>query len=333
MRAIGPVFSGLLCLLLVIPAGPVAAQSPSGSPDSSAATPPVVGPDGMDGPPDPSIGPAWRPALDRPLQVLHAQVVTCAEGFTAMAFGHDERRHGRALVWTSLDGERWTPGDELRPRVDRIDRWSVQRLVVLRDGLYAIGGDGRALAVWRSADCGASWQRLQDPAFALGRDAIGVGGLDAAATGSRILVMGRQGGEGIPSRRWAWTMEADGAWRRIPGALDGVADWGLDSDGMSFVAAGPDVVLDSTSSSVQLVTSSDAQTWTEAGPLPDTSVPAVPDPVGGRLLFPTGEAGTGSITNQLLTSPDGAAWRLLAHAAPMPGGSSGHVTAEDGVLI
>lgn len=331
MRGSGLVISGLLGLLLAIPTGPVTAQSPSAPPSPSVV--PVVGPDGMAGPPSPAIGPEWTPVLERPLEVLHAQVVACGDGFVAMAFGHDRKVRGHALAWVSADGLRWESGEELRPRVDRIDRWSVQQLVVLGGRLYAIGGDGRHLAVWRSADCGASWRRLRDPAFALGRDAIGVNGLDAAATDTRILVMGRQAGEDTPARRWAWVMESDGGWRRIPGALNGVADRGLASTGAAFVASGPEIDTDATQSTRNLVTSSDGETWTVVGLVPDPGVPAVTDVTGGRLLFPTEEVGASSIANQVLTSTDAAAWDLLAQAAPMPQGSSGDVTAADGVLV
>ena len=114
----------LLCLLLAIPAWPVAAQSPSvvSSPSVALAVP-VVGPDGMAGSPSPAIGPDWTQVLMRPLEVLDAQVVACGGGFTAMAFGHDRKARAHALVWVSADGARWQPGEALRPRVDRIDRW------------------------------------------------------------------------------------------------------------------------------------------------------------------------------------------------------------------
>lgn len=158
-------------------------------------------------------------------------------------------------------------------------------------------------------------------------------GLDAAATDTRILVMGRQGGEGIPARRWAWVMDADGDWRRIPGALEGAAEWGLASTGAVFLASGPEIDTDAMQSNRNLVTSSDGESWTAVGLLPDASVPAVTDVAGGRLLFPTEEVGAGGLANRVLASPDGAAWSLLAQAAPMPQGSSGHVIAEDGVLV
>ena len=101
MRASGPVISSLLGLLLVIPAGPVTAQSPSAAaspsvvpsplPASSAVPVAVVGPDSMGAPPTPPVGPPWTPTLDVPFDAVSVNVVACADGFTALAAGQDLR--------------------------------------------------------------------------------------------------------------------------------------------------------------------------------------------------------------------------------------------------
>ncbi len=78
------------------------------------------------------------------------------------------------------------------------DDWTVFDLVVFQGDLWAFGGEDRHLVVWRSRDCGQTWQRLHDrPAFSLGGKAIGLYTVRAVATADTLLVLGWQAGEWI----------------------------------------------------------------------------------------------------------------------------------------
>ena len=331
MRVSGLVTSGLLGLLLAAAAMPVAAQSPSVAPSPSALPVPVVGPDARGAAPSPPIGPQWDVVLEWPIDVLRVSVVACEDGFATLAFGRDGRAGGRAFVRTSPDGRTWSRAKAIEPDEDHDRRWIVDGMVAFRGALFAVGGDARALAVWRSVDCGASWRRLRDPAFTLGPTAVGINGLQVAATGDRLLVVGDQGGEDVPSRRWAWLMERGGEWRRIPGGLDGTVDSGLTSDGRRFWAT-RQIESSLVPGATALVVSGDGETWAELAPLPDVTAP-VAAPELGRLLVVIPRVGPGQVTHELLASADGTAWSPFAASAPADPSSGSRVISEDGALV
>ena len=203
-------------------------------------------------------------------------LVACGGGFTLLGSvdeklaGQGRRYRPRALVWTSPDGVEWSRGGALRPSGDPIaDDWTVSDLVEFGGDLLALGAEDRRLVVWRSRDCGQTWRRLQDrPAFFVGRKAIVLNGVRAAATDDTLLVLGSQAGEWIPRRRWAWTLDEEHGWRRIGGGLDGVVDYGLVSDGRRFLATGGLLGEDAIGAG-RLMTSTDGRRWEAHGVLPD----------------------------------------------------------------
>ena len=85
-------------------------------------------------------------------------------GGTIVAVGHDDAGGNRnAAVWTSSDGRRWThvSGTSLGTTGEqRMDAVATMGDDVVAVGSERIGGDVDA-AVWRSADRGTSWDRVE----------------------------------------------------------------------------------------------------------------------------------------------------------------------------
>ena len=83
---------------------------------------------------------------------------------TIVAVGHDDAGGDRnAAVWTSSDGRRWTrvSGTSLGTTGEqRMDAVATMGDDVVAVGSERIGGDVDA-AVWRSADRGTSWDRVE----------------------------------------------------------------------------------------------------------------------------------------------------------------------------
>ena len=258
MRVVAATILAALVLILSSPAG-----AQSGSPEPSESIEPAadtasvetIGPDGLGPAPSPPIGPAWQAGLGRSFwNVRDIDLVACGGGFTLLGAVDEKlsdqgrRYRPRALVWTSPDGVEWSRGGALRPSGDPIaDDWTVSDLVEFGGDLLALGAEDRRLVVWRSRDCGQTWRRVKDrPAFSVGRKAIVLNGVRAAATDDTLLVLGTQAGEMIPYRRWAWTLDDERGWRRIRGGLDGVVDYGLVSDGRRFLANREELAEDAT---------------------------------------------------------------------------------------
>ena len=337
----------IVTALVLISSSPAGAQSGSPEPvessESAADTGPieVVGPDGLGPVPSPPIGPTWQVGLERSYyNVGEMDLVACDGGFALLGFvarkrdPADKRYWPRALVWTSLDGLEWSRGGVLRPLGDPIaDDWTVFDLVVFQGDLWAFGGEDRHLVVWRSRDCGQTWQRLHDrPAFSLGGKAIGLYTVRAVATADTLLVLGWQAGEWIPPRRWAWTLDDDQGWRRIRGGLDGVVDYGLVSDGRRFLANREVVVPDAISEG-RLISSDDGRRWEEHGMLPDDDRSVVTDPTRDRVFVQTDVFDTGWTSAELQASTDDETWTPLVRAAPTTQNSGSQLFEADGALV
>ena len=334
----------ILAALVLVSASPTGAQSGSPEPTEPAAgsvSVETIGPDGLGPAPSPPIGPAWQVGFERAFwNVRDIDLVACAGGFTLLG-SVDEKlaRPGRryrplALVWTSPDGLEWSRGGALRASGDPIaDDWAVFDLIEFQGDLLALGGEDRHLVVWRSSDCGESWQRLRDrPVFFVGRKAVVLNGVSAAATDDTLLVLGAQAGEWIPRRRWAWMLDDEHGWRRIRGGLDGIVDYGLASDGRRFLATGgllgPDAI-----GAGRLMTSADGRRWEARGVLPDDSRPVVPDPTRDRVLLQTDVFDTGWTSPELQASTDDETWTTVLRAAPMTQSSSSQLYEADGTLV
>jgi hypothetical protein len=330
--------SVVLGMALALPASVVAQSEPpptSPSPPPASLTPgaiPVVGPDGTGVPPSPPIGPEWQVPIERDMDVLRMRLVACDGGFAFLAYGNDARGRPRSEVWRSDSGLEWSRGEDIRPRGDPIrDPWSVFELVVVDGELLALGGEDRRLVVWRSPDCGASWRRLADrPVFRLGREAIGLTSVDAAATTDTLVVIGLQGGEELPRGRWAWTLGPDRVWRRIPGGLEASVDFGLASDGRVFSAVRLQVLPDDFAES-WWVTSPDGRTWTDVAILPER-MPPVPDPTRERYLLESQAAEPGN-RPQILASTDGSRWSPMVTARELTPSSPTTLFTDGGVLV
>ena len=294
--------------------------------------PTPIGPDGLGAAPSPPIGEPWGITLRSSVsQVDASTIVECGDGFTFMASGGDGPERNRARFWTSIDGQAWTRAGTLRPDPGPPTYWLVSELVYFRGSLVALGGDGRHLAVWRSRDCGRSWRRLHDPAFALGSNAYGLShGVEAAVIGDRMLVMAHQGGEEIPPRQWAWVVDADGHWRRIAGDLRHTVDGGIGSTGTTFFATR---WIRGGHGGHFLVTSPDGLSWTTVGLMP-SSTDVTWDPDGNRFLAIAQEPHDASPPSpQLWQSPDGMTWTVLATGSPVEETSGSRVAAGRGQIV
>lgn len=298
----------------------------------------IAGPDPHGPAPSPPIGPAWQIGLERSFDnVGELDLVACDGGFTLLGYV-DERRGGRryrprALVWTSPDGSEWSRAGALRPSGDPIkDEWAVFDLVAYGGDLLALGAEDRRLAVWRSRDCGETWKRLRDRSvFSGGRKALSLDFVRGVATDDTLLVLGTQAGEMIPYRRWAWTLDERG-WRRIRGGLDGVADFGLVSDGQRFLATHEDHIPGARRAG-RLITSTDGRRWQELGVLPDDSRAVVPDPVRDRVLAQSSVYGDGWISREIQATTDDETWIPVVRVAPAPEAPDGHLLEADGALV
>jgi len=314
---------------------PAILQTPavSEAPDAagSASPVPVIGPEASGVAPAPPIGQPWALTLDARTGQYWSDAVACGGGATMVAFGRDGRDRPRAQTWVSTDGSAWEQGETLRPAPGTDPYWLVTDLMAFRGSLFAFGGDDRRLAAWRSTDCGRHWRRLHDPSFALGADACCISqGVEAAATDDRMLVLAHQGGEEIPRRRWAWVMEAGGAWHRLPGGLEADIDGSVGSTGTDFFAVRS---ISGEADGRSLMLSPDGQAWTSAGAVPPYSAP-VWDGDGGRYLAVAQEPHDGDAAAPVVwSSVDGVTWSPLASGMPNPVTYGSVVAAGDGLLV
>lgn len=203
--------------------------------------------------------------------------------------------------------------------------WSVSRLVVFRDRLYAVGVVGGDLRVWRS-DSGVGWSPIDvgdasggtGPTTSSGRRVV----VGATATAERMVVMNgawSYAGEGAIV---TWTStDGDTMTRAVPTGLEG----GLVAD-LSHGPAGFLVRSCLCSGPVErwlLKTSTDGITWDQAGEVPVLSYGVAYDGATQRYLAATLDIRENEDTLAALdASTDGTSWSRVTTA---PGVDSNQV--------
>jgi hypothetical protein len=106
----------------------------------------------------------WEPVDDDSLAAAGEDIRTClGVGGRLLAVGSARNPGGRrsAAAWTSTDGRSWTASASPALRADadlRIDHVAAEGNDVVGVGVEGQGGN-RPIALWRSADCGGSWER------------------------------------------------------------------------------------------------------------------------------------------------------------------------------
>jgi len=136
---------------------------------------------------------------------------------TIVAVGHDDAGGDRnAAVWTSSDGRRWThvSGTSLGTTGEqRMDAVATVGGDVVTVGSERIGGDLDP-AVWRSADRGTSWDRVEGAASGLheaGDQAMHV----VVAAAPRVVAAGFDTSPGGDLDAAVWTSKDGSSWTRL----------------------------------------------------------------------------------------------------------------------
>jgi hypothetical protein len=192
---------GRLVTLLALAVALAACGGQSGSPSAPGSQPP---------------GGGWQLLGDFPASGT-AQVnsiVANGSGFVAVGTRVDEAatcladlNHGR--VWSTSDGRAWASIPD-----DAFAQTDLTQLVLFHDGLYAFGTSGTfddqtgcagaanpaGVNIWRSADGGASWQRLEQ-ATAIARATIG----DVVVAGEQLVLVGSQTDEDGNDQAATWS--------------------------------------------------------------------------------------------------------------------------------
>jgi serine/threonine protein kinase len=199
-------------------------------------------------------------------------VVSGGPGLVAAGLSTGTRQDFDAAIWTSADGQTWTPvrdpkvfggpGDQVMNRVDAGG-----------PGFVAVGfdtsGQQSAAAVWTSSD-GSRWQRVTGSQDALAGERLRM--RDVTDGGPGLVAVGFSGPPGN-SDAAVWTSADGTSWTRLPGSPKVFG--GPGSQVMAtVVAGGPGLVAvgaDDTDAAVWI--SKDGVTWTK--------VPAVPGVFGG----------------------------------------------------
>jgi hypothetical protein len=172
------------------------------------------------------------------------------------------------------------------------------------------------------------WTRERDPSFALGPEAIGLTqGVEIAATADRLLVIGHQGGEGIPRGQWAWWYRPGTGWCAIPGGLETEGIDGPAADRSRFWAVRFDDAY-----VPRLLESAGGIAWTDVGAAPALRLIAIERP-SGCLLMTGFDQDAEASSSVVWVSEDGTTWTALAQSGPTPVGWGSTITGTDGVLV
>ena len=111
-------------------------------------------------------GEQWDPVDDPGLAAAGEDIRSClgvGGRFLAVGSARDPSGHRSAGAWTSTDGRSWSPSASPSLRADldlRIDHVAADGNQVVAVGVEGQGAN-RPVALWRSSDCGASWDRAR----------------------------------------------------------------------------------------------------------------------------------------------------------------------------
>ena len=181
---------------------------------------------------------------------------------------------GRAAMWYSTDGTRWTRLAGAETVIDRADQPTINSLLVAPNGVWAAGtvvdGTDEDAAVWTSTD-GIHWSRVNSATRSFGGNGDHV--IDALTTlGNGFVAVGavRTGAQWMPAS-WispdgvSWSQASESFPVRPVLAID---DAGTTVNAVAETTTGTGLVAVGGSPSAQRVwTSTDGLSWTEV-PLP-----------------------------------------------------------------
>ena len=239
-----------------------------------------------------------------------------------------------AAVWLSADGVDWkrVADDSLGGAGDqRIIRVKNTAAGLLATGVDTAGGDADA-AVWISTDEGRSWDRVPDPAGALG--GVGDQRIERVVDADPIVAVGaEETPEGSDAAVW---VSADGlSWQRVPddaGVLGGPGDQQMNDAsraGDSILAVGSDASGEDREGAVWV--STDGLEWSRLGEaesvfggagdqtLTRIAVPEEPAPGEPGHVIVGVEAATDESDAAVWLSDDGETWTREAGVAAFGG--------------
>jgi hypothetical protein len=202
---------------------------------------------------------------------------------------------GRAAMWYSTNGARWTRLADAEKVVDAADQPEVNALVVAPNGVWAAGsvvdGTDHDGAVWTSTD-GIHWSKVDSAKRAFTGDGDHVIE-DLASVGTGFVAVGavRTGPEWMPAS-WispdglSWS-EASESFPMTP--VPATDDVGTTVSAVTDVVGGGLVAVGGSPSAQRVWTSSDGLSWTEI------ALPAGPATAGGWHLGLVAGAGTTTV--------------------------------------
>ena len=265
-------------------------SAPIRAADTRAEILALVAPDALPFGVDPG---AWSVALARPGSGIRLlDVAAFRDGFVALGIqetprGQRKERPDRPVVLQSDTGRRWSQVADPFADVRGPDA-VLERLLVFRDELYALGRDRDSLIAWVSSD-GRDWSSVLDqpmdddgPSFE-GDEVLFLTGITAAATTDRMVVLGWPAGATATAEQTrVWTTVDGRSWTRA-------TPTGLDSYTSDLVAtpggfAARTCMCASRIERWMLKTSADGVAWTHAGEAPFGTIDLAWDDITGRYL-------------------------------------------------
>ncbi|MCC6832741.1 MAG: hypothetical protein IT200_15475 [Thermoleophilia bacterium] len=286
---------------------------------------------------------AWSVALRVPGgRTSLTDVVAWQGGFVAIGWverpapgrAGGRRTVTRPVLWTSATGERWVLVGAPFPAIVGPDGF-VAELQVFQGALYAVGGDGDRLLVWRSTDGRAFSQVLAQarddsgPAYE-GAEPLPLSSIGVAATADRLIVLGAPGGASpSPDQTRVWTTDDGRTWTRsTPEGLPGI-DPIATADGfvtLLCACSGP-------TEHWMFRRSTDGLAWEAAGDAPVGTVELAWDASGTRYVAAVSDWQDPTVDHAAVdVSADGVSWTRLV-ASPGITGSATGVAVEAATVV